>query len=314
MKVTVAIPLYNAEKFIKEAVESVLRQTTKVDELLIIDDCSTDKSYEIVKELAQQNEIIKIYKNKNNLGYAKNWNKCLHLASTNFVVLLHSDDLLKRDTIKKQLDFFKLHPSLAFVGGQEDYFKNINEINHFIVKKKSDKIFESGKIYEFVKCTNSYIPCSTVMFNMIKIKQVGFFQEDVLATDEIYWPKVLNLFSIAILGYSLVNRRIHADQAEYNDFKNKKEKIIGWAPHFRNILDYENRPKEKGLLTILIKKKIAYTMLNVAKNVIKYHRSFNLFVYYIYHSIEYNPKILFDKILWKSITKSILIYFKLLRG
>ena len=103
------------------------------------------------------------------------------------------------------------------IGGYEDF---INENGNLTKKSKpkETKVYQRGQIYEFVLNHGSYIACSSVMFNMEKIRQFGFFDESVLATDELYWPKVLRKFPIAVLGESLINRRIHPGQTEYKDF------------------------------------------------------------------------------------------------
>ena len=220
LNVTVAIPSYNSELFLIKTVESVLAQTKTVNEILIIDDCSTDKSYEIACELSGKYSNIKAYRNVENLGYAKNWNNCIKSCQTKFLLILHHDDLLKSDSIEKQLNFFKKNRDIALVGGYEDF---IDEHGNLISRKKSTetKIFEKDQILEFVTHTGSYIPCSTVMFDLEKIKKVGFFDEKYLATDELFWPKVLTEFPIALMGESLINRRIHPGQTEYSDFKKK---------------------------------------------------------------------------------------------
>jgi len=311
MKVTVAVPSYNSEKFLWEAIESIFAQSVEVDKILIVDDCSADKSFEIALEISEKHQHVDAYKNKCNLGYAKNWNRCLEIASNNYVLLLHSDDILKPNAIQKLLYFFEVHPELAVVGGQEDYFDDVNQ-NHQFSKEKDDRIFDQGEIYEFIREQQSYIPCSTVMFNMSKIREIGFFQEDVLAADELYWPKILQFFPIAVLGVSLINRRRHAEQAEYKDFKDKKEKIIGWATHFLKILEYEKRDNKKKSLSILMKKKIAFSFINISGSVVKYHHSLRLSLYYVYNSIKYYPRILFGLYFWRSIIKSVLVYFKFL--
>ncbi len=308
---TVAIPVFNGEKFIKDAIVSIFEQTANVDEILIIDNHSTDRTIEKVNKVIKNNleKNIKLIKNKENFGYQKNWNKCFEYCKTKYLIILHHDDMLKTDCIEKQLELFRTKTDLALVGGQED---NIDKSGNIILKRVpvNTQIFNKGDILKFIKETGSYIPCSSVMFNMSKIREVGFFQENVLAADELYWPKVLFKFPVALLGESLINRRIHVGQTEYHDFKYKKKEEVEWATHFLKILEYEKRGKKKEMLSKLLKKKIAYSYLNISQNVIKYHRSFRLFLYYIYYSIKYYPIIIVKPSFWKGIVKSVLVYFK----
>jgi glycosyltransferase involved in cell wall biosynthesis len=161
-------------------------QNYNVDEIVISDDCSTDDTLAIVKEFKDRhrNVNISILKNSTNLGYSENWNRCLGIATSDYVLLLHADDLLKAGTVEILIEFFRRHPECALVGGQEEFINKDNELISD-ARIKQDIIYEKGYVYEFVLDTSSYIPCSSVMFNMQKIRQTGFFDTDVLATDEL---------------------------------------------------------------------------------------------------------------------------------
>jgi glycosyltransferase involved in cell wall biosynthesis len=313
MSVTVAIPSYNSSRYLKDAILSVLNQTSTVDEILIVDDCSTDDSYEIAFEASNQNSNIKVFKNEINVGYSKNWNNCLRYSKSEFAILLHSDDLLKMETIEKQIEYFKENPETAIVAGQED---TIDENGQRIITKQrvDTRVYYPGEIYEFVKERGAYIPCSSVMFNMPIIHKVGYFQENVLATDELYWPKVLQSYPITILGESLIYRRRHGGQAEYSDLKNKKREIVGWSIHFKKILDYELREDKQKDLAQLIKRKLAYsTALNISLSAIRYHSSLALAFYYVFHGIKIYPTMIAQKIFWRKMLQLSLTYFGLRR-
>lgn len=312
IKVSIAIPVYNAGKFLEEAINSIVRQSISINEILIVDDGSSDNSLEVANRFKKRYHNIKIFQNSKNFGYAKNWNKCLEKASNRFVLLLHHDDLLKPDAIKVLLDFFKTHPEIALAGGQEDSFGDGKDIpQNSIVKRKETKIFNKGEIYEFIKETNSYIPCSSVMFDIKKILNVGFFDENYLATDELYWPRVLSHYPIAVLGKSLINRRKHPGQTEYKDFKDKRDEIMAWIPQFQKICKYEIRHDKKTLLTELINKKITYSLLVIALNVMRLFKAFNTFVFYYFKSFRFYPKVVFEKWFWKITVNSFLYCFNL---
>ena len=105
--VSVITPLYNAEKYIKETIYSVLNQTYKDIEMILIDDCSTDDSAKKIKELCEQHSEIVYFKQIENLGAGIARNKALEMARGQYVAFLDSDDLWMPDKIEKQIQLMK---------------------------------------------------------------------------------------------------------------------------------------------------------------------------------------------------------------
>jgi glycosyltransferase involved in cell wall biosynthesis len=305
LNVTVAIPSFNSEPFLIKTVESILAQTKTVDEIVIIDDCSTDKSYEIACGLSEKYNNIKAYKNDYNQGYARNWNKCLQIASNNLILILHSDDILKPTAIEMQLNYIANNSEFALVGGQEDF---IDEDGNLISSKYpiDTKIFKKGQILEFVIQTGSYIPCSSVMFNMQKIQQVGFFNENYLATDELFWSKVLNEFPIAVMGESLINRRIHSGQAEYSDFANKFDELIESAKAQYQIAIYEKESFRQNATLKILKRKMARNSIRIAQKVFQMERDITTSFKYLSVAFKEDPKIFLTKFFIKFTIKAFL--------
>ena len=151
------------------------------------------------------------------------------------------------------------------------------------------------------------------MFDMDKIRNVGYFDEGVLATDELYWPRVLQYYPIAVLGKSLINRRIHDEQTEYDDFKNKKEQIVEWNSHFIKIIDYEKRELERSNLQKLVKKKSGLTYgVSITKSAIVRLRSPELGLFYLLNGVKIYPQLLIMPLFWKNLLYSLLVYFGIL--
>jgi len=98
--VSVCIPAYNNASYIKETIDSILNQTYQNIELVVVDDNSTDNTYEIVSNI--QDKRVKVYKNEKNLGMSGNWNRCLELVTGDFVKLICADDLIEKDAIEKE--------------------------------------------------------------------------------------------------------------------------------------------------------------------------------------------------------------------
>ena len=103
--VSIIMPSYNTGKFIKETINSVIAQTYSNWELIIVDDCSTDNTDEIVKSI-NDNRIIYL-KNETNSGAAISRNKALREAKGRWIAFLDSDDLWKNYKLEKQIKFMK---------------------------------------------------------------------------------------------------------------------------------------------------------------------------------------------------------------
>ena len=103
--VSIIMPSFNTGKFIKETIDSVINQTYRNWELIIIDDCSTDNTNEVVKKI-NDSRIIYL-KNEVNSGAAVSRNKALREAKGRWIAFLDSDDLWKNDKLEKQINFMK---------------------------------------------------------------------------------------------------------------------------------------------------------------------------------------------------------------
>jgi glycosyltransferase involved in cell wall biosynthesis len=101
-RVTISIPLYNKVRFIGETLESALEQTYRDIEVLVLDNCSTDGSYELV--MAVDDPRIRVIRHDENRGMTANFNSALEFARGEFVKILCADDLLKPESIAKQVE------------------------------------------------------------------------------------------------------------------------------------------------------------------------------------------------------------------
>jgi len=113
--VTVLMPVYNAELYLSVAVESILTQTLKDFEFLIINDGSADKSPEILKKYAAQDKRIKILAQENQ-GLVVSLNRGIKEASGKYIARQDADDKSAPDRLKKQVEFLKTHPKVVIAG------------------------------------------------------------------------------------------------------------------------------------------------------------------------------------------------------
>jgi len=127
--ISVIMPVYNGEKYLREAIESVLKQTYKNFEFLILNDGSTDSSEQIV--LSYHDPRIRYYKNKTNLGLSTTLNKGLQMSKGKYIARMDADDMSHPKRFKKQVTFLENHPDYGIVGSMYvvlDAERNIYEI------------------------------------------------------------------------------------------------------------------------------------------------------------------------------------------
>jgi glycosyltransferase involved in cell wall biosynthesis len=114
--VSVIMGVYNKSKFLEESIQSVLKQTLRNIELIIIDDQSTDGSWKIIKKFARINKRIIAHKNKINLGSTRTRNVALNLARGKYLAILDADDLMYPERLLKQTRYLDSHPDIFLVG------------------------------------------------------------------------------------------------------------------------------------------------------------------------------------------------------
>ncbi|MCL2038757.1 glycosyltransferase [Candidatus Saccharibacteria bacterium] len=118
-KVSVVMPIYNCERYLADAVDSILSQTFKDWELIICDDGSSDNTYSIAKKYAQKHsKKIKLLRNNQNLKIQKTLNKCLKHARGEYIARMDGDDLTERNRLKLEVEFLDSHVQYALVSSQ----------------------------------------------------------------------------------------------------------------------------------------------------------------------------------------------------
>jgi glycosyltransferase involved in cell wall biosynthesis len=115
IKVSVIMPAYNSEKYIAGAIESILRQTLKELELIIIDDYSTDNTPRILKNYLDKDKRIKYIKNDKNIGSGPSRNKALKIAKGKYIALMDADDTCSSNRFEIQYKYLEKNPDIFMV-------------------------------------------------------------------------------------------------------------------------------------------------------------------------------------------------------
>ena len=113
--VSILIPVYNREELVRIAIESAINQTYENIEVIAVDNKSTDKTYDVLKEYAEKYPHVKVYQNEENLGPVRNWKKCLEYSSGDYIKILFSDDWIEENFVEKCMEILSAHDDVGFV-------------------------------------------------------------------------------------------------------------------------------------------------------------------------------------------------------
>lgn len=213
---TVFMPVYNAAAYLGEAIESILNQTIKDFEFLIIDDGSTDESLAIIKRYANQDARIRLI-TRPNKGFVKTLEEGLAAVTTDLVARMDSDDIVLPNRFEKQYAFLESHPDHSIVGCQFQLMSEKGELDAIDPKPTTDK-----NIKLFLGF-GSALAGPAVMFRKQVVMNVGGFKQSAWpAEDYDCWsrivendlsikihnlPDVLYLYRVNNAGISLTNKR-----------------------------------------------------------------------------------------------------------
>ena len=113
-EVSILIPCFNREKFVDECIQSALDQTYDDFEIVIVDNASTDRTWEICQKFSSKDKRVRTYQNKHNIGPVQNWKRCIGEAKGKYGKILFSDDMMASTFLEKCLPFIE-KPDVGFV-------------------------------------------------------------------------------------------------------------------------------------------------------------------------------------------------------
>ncbi len=213
-KVTVLMTLYNDEKYLKEAIESILNQTYKNFEFLIILEAgSTDNSLNIIK--SYKDRRIRLVINEEKLGFAESLNKGIRLARGKYIARMDADDISLPKRLEYQVKFMDKHENIVMCGTN---MKMINDKNEVKFKKKHFKSKEEIRLDIFFSTVFAH---PTVMFRRKKIIENNlFYSTDFKAEDYELWSRIVRKFDTCNIQKYLVLYRVHSNNSVFK-FRNE---------------------------------------------------------------------------------------------
>lgn len=212
IQLSVIMPVYNTEKYVWEAIESILNQSFFEFEFIIIDDCSSDNSYKICKEYAEKDTRIKLYRNKKNMWISFTRNKLIDFSNTDYIASQDSDDV----SVNKRLEL-----SYKFLEKNKNY--GVVSWNNIIIDEKS-KIIWYRKYSNNIKniiLKKSPISQPSSMFRKDAFLKVWWYDNKLNYWEDYdLWCKIYSKnYKIKNLDNNLVKLRIRKGQTKTDKLK-----------------------------------------------------------------------------------------------
>ena len=212
-KVSIIVPMYNAEKFIGKTIESVLSQTYENWEMLIMNDVSTDNSLAVVNEFAKKDDRIMVVNTEKNMGVVKGRNHLIDLANGKYIAFLDADDYWHSQKLEKQIQFMKEKNAGISCTEYTRVKENGEKINEVVIK---------SEISYTDMLKNNYLGCLTVMYDVEKVGK-RYFKELEKNEDYVLWLEIVkDVKTIYGLKQNLAYYRVLDNSRSSNKAKTAK--------------------------------------------------------------------------------------------
>jgi glycosyltransferase involved in cell wall biosynthesis len=215
--ISIIMPAFNVEKYIKDSIISVINQSYKNLELLIFDDCSSDNTIIEIKKF--DDTRIKLFQGNMNLGAAKARNYLLSKAKGDFIAFLDSDDICLKHRFKHCISYFENNPKIELLGAKTILIDEKSNRYNFV---KSFETFNYRDVEADLFFNNTF-SLSTVIFRRSILKYMIFDERYEPAEDYELFSRISSLVKMENINKSLVKYRISPNSLSFT----KKDKLNG---------------------------------------------------------------------------------------
>jgi GT2 family glycosyltransferase len=217
--VSVCIPMYNAEKTIAKTLDSIINQVYKNIEIIIVDNCSSDNSVEIVQKF--DDPRIRLIRHDTHFPSGEdNWNRCFNYAKGEFVAIFHSDDIYLPDMVARQVDIFKKFPHATGVFTQADVIDEQDQIIDTLRLPPGimgDTPYTYQELLPVVLEYGTFLLCPSAMVRSDVYKKLEPFRYDQFgsASDLDMWLRVARTGPVIITKDRLLKYRVSKTQGSF---------------------------------------------------------------------------------------------------
>lgn len=220
--VTVICICYNHENYVTQALDSIIEQTYKPIEIIIVDDCSTDNSALVINDWLEQNSRAKFLPNTTNIGVTKSFNKAKALSKGDYIIDLAADDILMENAAEILISVFNQHDTIAIAYGNAAL---IDEYNNFIENYyTSNQEAKSGDLYKSIISQTLKINSVASMMKTKVLDSLGGYDESLLYEDLDIWIRASRNYHFNYVDEIIVKKRIISSSLG-NQFKKPLNKF-----------------------------------------------------------------------------------------
>ncbi len=225
--VSIGVPCYNYEKYIKDCLDSIAAQSYNGIEILVVDDCSTDNSVNVIAQWMEDHDgryTIRLIKNSINLGLTKVCNIILQNSKGKYFQVLDADDLLLPGKIDKQVKLLEASPNAGFVYSNIAVMDENGDIIHPDYLKRinyNKDAMPSGNIHRQLFDFN-FIPLPSVLINTVYAKEAGGFDESLQVQDYYLWLKLTEQYKAIYMNEITAIYRVHERSMSSSTLTNPK--------------------------------------------------------------------------------------------
>jgi len=237
--VSICIPTFNAEKYIKKTINSIVNQSYKNIEIIILDDCSTDSTMKMIGSIDDLR--IKVFQNESNLGPQKTWSKLIDLAEGSFFKIVCHDDVLYEECVAVQVNMLVENDRAVLVASNRDVIDKDGRVVFSPARFRKDMRVSGGKLLQSClrKGTNLIGEPHAVMFRMCVIRR-----ESIKFSDNFYLIDLEFYFEVLLYGDAyLINRtlsafRVYKEAGSYRLLMNQSESFIRFVEKLKRRGNY----------------------------------------------------------------------------
>jgi glycosyltransferase involved in cell wall biosynthesis len=237
-RVSVILAVYNGERFLSEAIDSILRQTFRDFEFLIVDDGSTDRTRDIIGSF--RDSRVTVVRNERNLGLSRSLNRALVMARGEYIARQDADDVSDPDRFAEQVRYLDHHPRVALLGTGYRHVDSHGAVAGATVLPRDDLDIRWEMFFScpFVN--------SSVMWRRVPVhEQVGRYNEQfAYAQDNELWLRIAERFDVANLGRSLIKYREHPSSMTSTYGEVKREAVWLWVEAVARALGWTGAASE----------------------------------------------------------------------